>query len=98
MATRGVNKVILVGNLGNDPESRYMPNTQLAEKRGTPVRPPYSLVLNLFRQIISLLMMLIRVKFQVLTSRTENTLDLTINFAWFFLLRITRKLGRQPPW
>lgn len=30
MATRGVNKVILVGNLGNDPEFRNMPN-------GTPV-------------------------------------------------------------
>jgi single-strand DNA-binding protein len=26
MATRGVNKVILVGNLGNDPEVKYMPN------------------------------------------------------------------------
>ena len=26
MATRGVNKVILVGNLGNDAEVRYMPN------------------------------------------------------------------------
>lgn len=26
MATRGVNKVILVGNLGQDPETRYLPN------------------------------------------------------------------------
>lgn len=26
MATRGVNKVILVGNLGNEPEVRFMPN------------------------------------------------------------------------
>ncbi len=26
MATRGVNKVILIGNLGADPEVRYMPN------------------------------------------------------------------------
>ena len=26
MASRGINKVILVGNLGNDPEMRYMPN------------------------------------------------------------------------
>lgn len=26
MAQRGVNKVILVGNLGQDPETRYMPN------------------------------------------------------------------------
>ncbi len=26
MATRGVNKVILIGNLGQDPEVKYMPN------------------------------------------------------------------------
>lgn len=26
MASRGVNKVILIGNLGNDPEVRYMPS------------------------------------------------------------------------
>jgi len=26
MASRGINKVIVVGNLGNDPELRYMPN------------------------------------------------------------------------
>lgn len=26
MATRGINKVILVGNLGQDPEVRYMPS------------------------------------------------------------------------
>ena len=26
MASRGVNKVIIVGNLGNDPEVRYMPS------------------------------------------------------------------------
>ena len=26
MASRGVNKVILIGNLGRDPEVRYMPN------------------------------------------------------------------------
>jgi single-strand DNA-binding protein len=26
MAARGVNKVIIVGNLGNDPETRYMPS------------------------------------------------------------------------
>ncbi len=26
MASRGVNKVILVGNLGNDPESKYLPS------------------------------------------------------------------------
>lgn len=27
MASRGINKVILVGNLGQDPEVRYMPNS-----------------------------------------------------------------------
>lgn len=26
MASRGINKVILIGNLGNDPDIRYMPN------------------------------------------------------------------------
>lgn len=26
MATRGINKVILIGNLGQDPDVRYMPN------------------------------------------------------------------------
>ena len=26
MASRGINKVILIGNLGKDPETRYMPN------------------------------------------------------------------------
>ena len=26
MASRGINKVILVGNLGNDPETRFMPS------------------------------------------------------------------------
>ena len=27
MASRGINKVILVGHLGQDPEVRYMPNS-----------------------------------------------------------------------
>ncbi|WP_456407969.1 single-stranded DNA-binding protein, partial [Thiolapillus sp.] len=26
MASRGINKVILIGNLGKDPETRYMPS------------------------------------------------------------------------
>ena len=26
MATRGINKVILIGNLGADPDTRYMPS------------------------------------------------------------------------
>ena len=30
MASKGVNKVILVGNLGSDPETRYMPNGNAA--------------------------------------------------------------------
>ena len=30
MASRGINKVILVGNLGGDPEVRYMPNGNAA--------------------------------------------------------------------
>ncbi|STV73001.1 ssDNA-binding protein [Klebsiella pneumoniae] len=30
MASRGVNKVILVGNLGQDPEVRYMPSGALS--------------------------------------------------------------------
>lgn len=29
MATRGINKVIIVGNLGNNPEVRYMPNGEV---------------------------------------------------------------------
>lgn len=30
MATKGVNRVILIGNLGKDPEIRYMPNGKAA--------------------------------------------------------------------
>lgn len=26
MASRGINKVVLIGHLGQDPEVRYMPN------------------------------------------------------------------------
>lgn len=32
MAARGVNKVILVGHLGQDPEVRYMPNGGHAQR------------------------------------------------------------------
>ena len=32
MATRGVNKVILIGNLGQDPEVKYMPNGNAVTK------------------------------------------------------------------
>ena len=46
MASRGVNKVILVGNLGQDPEVRYMPNggavaniTRRPPKAGVTRRP-----------------------------------------------------------
>ncbi|EAO3509491.1 single-stranded DNA-binding protein, partial [Salmonella enterica] len=30
MASRGINKVILVGHLGQDPEVRYIPNSSTA--------------------------------------------------------------------
>ena len=45
MASRGVNKVILVGNLGQDPEMRYMPNggavanLRLATSESCEIRP-----------------------------------------------------------
>ena len=40
MASRGVNKVILVGNLGQDPEVRYMPNGgAVANNPGVTKRP-----------------------------------------------------------
>lgn len=37
MTVRGINKVIIVGNLGQDPEVRYMPNggAASASARGT---------------------------------------------------------------
>ncbi|EGF7550034.1 single-stranded DNA-binding protein, partial [Salmonella enterica subsp. enterica serovar Infantis] len=41
MSARGINKVILVGRLGNDPEVRYIPNggavanLQVATSEGT---------------------------------------------------------------
>ena len=37
MASRGVNKVILIGNLGNDPETRFSP---MAVPSLMPVSPP----------------------------------------------------------
>ena len=44
MASRGINKVILVGNLGNDPEQRVLPsgggvtNISLATSEGQKYR------------------------------------------------------------
>nr|WP_217696606.1 single-stranded DNA-binding protein [Photobacterium proteolyticum] len=96
MTNLSVNKVILIGNLGCDPEVRYIPRRNSLKRRGIATQPPHTI--TLFRQILSFLMLLIDLKFHVLPTRTDDALTLTINSAWFLLLRVSRKLGRQPPY
>ncbi len=38
MSARGINKVILVGRLGNDPEVRYIPNGRSGKPAGGHIR------------------------------------------------------------